>query len=179
MAPSAVVSFAFGVLDLGQQSSGMKLKGSVRAHLDIETPFSQVFIGPTPHALRTRRKGRVHAVVAAEPFPDLVGLPQPPIPLSFALAGVGEAIAVAAGKQPAQPTTPSVNVDRRPVHSPRVNLKGGSAAHSRRCRERAQYDLNWKQMSWQKTLILAGVSLVLSAVVTGLVAFIADHILWE
>jgi hypothetical protein len=65
------------------------------------------------------------------------------------------------------------------VHSPRVNLKGGSAAHSRRCRERAQYDLNWKQMSWQKTLILAGVSLVLSAVVTGLVAFIADHILWE
>jgi hypothetical protein len=65
------------------------------------------------------------------------------------------------------------------VHSPRVNSKGGSAAHCRRCRERAQYDLNWKQMSWQKTLILAGVSLVLSAVVTGLVAFIADHILWE
>jgi hypothetical protein len=32
-------------------------------------------------------------------------------------------------------------------------------------------------MSWQKTLILAGVSLVLSAIVTGLVALIADHIL--
>jgi hypothetical protein len=30
-------------------------------------------------------------------------------------------------------------------------------------------------MSWQETLVLAGVSLVLSAVVTGLVAFIADH----
>jgi hypothetical protein len=38
-------------------------------------------------------------------------------------------------------------------------------------------NLNRKRMSWQKTLILASVSLVLSAIVTGLVAFIADHIL--
>jgi hypothetical protein len=34
-------------------------------------------------------------------------------------------------------------------------------------------------MSWQKTLILAAVSLLLSAFVTGLIAFIADHILWR
>jgi hypothetical protein len=32
--------------------------------------------------------------------------------------------------------------------------------------------------SWQETLVLAGVSLVLSAVVMGFVAFIADHIVW-
>jgi hypothetical protein len=32
-------------------------------------------------------------------------------------------------------------------------------------------------MTWQETLVLAGVSLVLSAVVMGLAAFIADHIL--
>jgi hypothetical protein len=32
-------------------------------------------------------------------------------------------------------------------------------------------------MSWQETLVLTGVSLVLSAVVMGFVAFIADHIL--
>jgi hypothetical protein len=36
-----------------------------------------------------------------------------------------------------------------------------------------------KPMSWQKTLILAAVSLLLSAFVTGLIAFIADHILWR
>ena len=33
------------------------------------------------------------------------------------------------------------------------------------------------KMSWQTTMILAGASLLLSAIVTGLVAFIADHIL--
>jgi hypothetical protein len=32
------------------------------------------------------------------------------------------------------------------------------------------------KMSWQQTLVLAGASLVLSAIVTGLVAFITDHI---
>jgi hypothetical protein len=34
-------------------------------------------------------------------------------------------------------------------------------------------------MSWQKTMLLAGVSLLLSAILTGLVAFIGDHILWR
>jgi hypothetical protein len=41
----------------------------------------------------------------------------------------------------------------------------------------ASGDRNLMQMSWQETLVLAGVSLVLSAVVMGFVAFIADHIL--
>jgi hypothetical protein len=40
-------------------------------------------------------------------------------------------------------------------------------------------EANRKQMSWQKTLMLAGVSLLLSAVATGSIAFIAGHILWE
>jgi hypothetical protein len=31
-------------------------------------------------------------------------------------------------------------------------------------------------MSWQKTVVLAGVSLMLSAVLTGLVTLIADHV---
>jgi hypothetical protein len=34
-------------------------------------------------------------------------------------------------------------------------------------------------MSWHKTLILAGVSLVVSALTTGSLAFIVDHLLWE
>ena len=93
----------------------MKLKSLIRADLGIETPFSEVFAGPTPHALRPRRKGRVHAVVAAEPFPDLVGSTQSPIPLGFALASLGEAIAVAAGKQP----TGGIELDDAPpaVHA--------------------------------------------------------------
>jgi hypothetical protein len=37
---------------------------------------------------------------------------------------------------------------------------------------------NRLRISWQSTLVLAAVSFLLAAVVTGLVAFIADHMLW-
>jgi hypothetical protein len=40
------------------------------------------------------------------------------------------------------------------------------------------FDRTEIRMSWQKTMMLAGVSLLLSAIVTGLVAFIVDHMLW-
>jgi hypothetical protein len=38
---------------------------------------------------------------------------------------------------------------------------------------------NRQRMSWQNTLVLAAISLLLAAVGTGLVVFIVDHMLWE
>src|SRR6516165_7163617 len=61
--------FAFGLIDPRQQASGVKHKALVRALLGLEAPLLQPFVGPTPHALRPRRKWRIHSGVAAEPFP--------------------------------------------------------------------------------------------------------------
>jgi ABC-type spermidine/putrescine transport system permease subunit II len=41
------------------------------------------------------------------------------------------------------------------------------------------FDRTEIRMSWQRTLILAAVSLLLSTIVTGLVAFIVNHMLWD
>ena len=47
-----------------------------------------------PFGLGGKRRG--HAGIAAEALPDLVGAPQRPVPCVFALAGMGEPVAMPA-----------------------------------------------------------------------------------
>src|SRR3954470_8617152 len=100
-----------------KQTFGVDVERFIGAHLRIPSFSAKPLVGSAPHSFRFVRKTGRHARITPEPNPDLVGSPEVPIHSGFALAGVGQAIAV-----PAQEIAPApiqlghAPVARNPVH---------------------------------------------------------------
>src|SRR4051794_20510312 len=108
-----------------KQTFGVDGERFIGAHLRIPSFSAKPLVGSAPHPFRSVREMGRHARITPEPNPDLVGSPEVPIHSGFALAGVGQAIAV-----PAQEIAPApiqlghAPVARNPVYHARAHEVG-------------------------------------------------------